>query len=205
MPLKELGAARCRTLDPLARDAGAVNTVILERGGWRGSNTDGPAASALIRSRLEPQGARTAIVGAGGTARAVAVALRAAGAEVTLFNRTEARAREAAERLGVGALPLSRLSDWDWEILVNATPLGRAGESILSPHRLRGRLVLDAVYRVPPTPLAAEAARRGVDVIDGLALLAAQAALQFQAMTGREMETGAMAAVGMQWLSGRSA
>lgn len=205
MPLKESAAARCRSLEPPAREAGAVNTVLLEAEGWRGFNTDGPAVAALIRRHGDPLGARTAIVGAGGTARAAAVALKAEGAEVTLFNRTLSRARAAAERLGVDAQPLERLDGADWEILVNATPLGAGDEGLLAADRLRGRLVLDAVYRLPPTPLVAEARKRGLQVEDGLALLAEQAERQFRIMTGRSVEGGLMAAVGMQWLLARGA
>lgn len=205
MPLKERLAERCRLLEPPAGESGAVNTVLLGRDGWRGFNTDGPAATELIRQRLDPRGTRAAIVGAGGTARAIAVTLRAAGAEVTLFGRTDSRTRAAASSLGVASRPLERLGRADWEILVNATPLGGEGERLLEPDRLSGRLVLDAVYRVPPTPLAAEAQRRGLEVIDGMALLAGQAELQFERMTGHRVEAGLMAAAGMQWLSGRSA
>jgi 3-dehydroquinate dehydratase/shikimate dehydrogenase len=205
MPLKERMAERCRRLEPPAAEAGAVNTVLPGPDGWRGFNTDGPAAAELIRQRLDPRGARAAIVGAGGTARAIAVALRNAGAEVTLFGRTGSKAREAAASLGVASRPLGRLGRAEWEILVNATPLGGEGERVLEPSRLRGRLVLDAVYRVPPTPLAAAASRRGLEVIDGMALLAGQAELQFRRMTGWRVEAGLMAAAGMQWLSGRSA
>jgi 3-dehydroquinate dehydratase/shikimate dehydrogenase len=205
MPFKEQVAATVDPADRLAASAGAVNTVLFERERWRGYNTDGPAALERIRRRLDPNGLRVAILGAGGTARAVAVALSRAGARVTLYNRNEERAAAAARRLEVESAPQGELDRRGWDVLVNATPQGSGGESFLDPGRLTGRLVLDAVYRRGSTPLVRQARRKGLDAIDGLELLAAQAAMQFERMTGHAVPFEPIHAAGMQWLEGRSA
>jgi 3-dehydroquinate dehydratase/shikimate dehydrogenase len=203
MPFKEDAASRCAERDELSRTCGAVNTVVVESGGWRGYNTDGPGALARIRMRLDPAGRRAAVLGAGGTARAMAAALVGAGAGVTFFNRTADRARRAAVLTGADWAPLEDLAGFPWDLLLHATPRGRDGERFFDPGWLRGELVLDAVYGPRPTALVDDARHRGLDVIDGLELLAAQAGPQFRLMTGREAEFELMRAAGMQWISGR--
>jgi len=205
MPLKEQAARRCEAGDAVAAAAGAVNTVVVESGGMRGFNTDGPAAVDRIRRHLDPAGRAIAVVGAGGTARAIGVALRLAGARVTLFNRGRERARRAARETGLPARRLDELGRHRWEVLVNATPLGREDERVLPPGALAGRLVLDAVYRREPTPLVREAASAGLGVIDGFELLCAQAERQFERFTGRRVGHDVLRAAGMQWLSGAAA
>lgn len=201
MPFKEHAAARCRRLDELARACGAVNTVLLEPDGWRGHNTDGPAVLACVRRFLEPTGRRVAVLGAGGMARAAAFALHHAGSKVTLFNRTHERAVQAARALAVEARPLAELEDEPWDLLIQATPLGSRGELAVPSAWLTGALVLDAAYGPAPTPLVLEAERRGKHVIDGLELLAAQAALQIELIMGFQPEGAALEAAARRWLS----
>ena len=203
IPFKEVAAAACRLDDEVAAAAESVNTVLLRDGGWRGYNTDGPAVVDLVRRRLDPRGAEVAIVGAGGTARAAAVALAAAGSRVTLFNRTPDRARAVARRLGVHAADLRRLPGHAWQVLVQATPLGAAGERLLERDELCGRMVLDAVYG-GETPLVRDARRKGLAVADGLELLVAQAVPQFERMTGARAREATMRQAGQRWLSGRA-
>ncbi len=128
-----------------------------------------------------------------------------AGAEVTLFNRSEARAVEAAAAVGARAAALDRLPACAWDLLIHATPQGIDGERFFDPQRLVGRLVLDALYRREPTALVRDARARGLDVIDGLELLAAQAVQQFRLMTGREVEHALLHAAATRWLAGRAA
>jgi 3-dehydroquinate dehydratase/shikimate dehydrogenase len=204
MPFKESACVRCRRLDDTARSSGAVNTVVLERDGWSGFNTDGPAILSSVRVHVRVDGAEVAIVGAGGTARAAAAVLSAAGARVTLFNRTAERAGRAARSLGVASRGLSELGDASWNVLVQATPLGRTGERVVGADALRGTLVLDAVYGAP-TPLVRDARARGLDVIDGFELLVAQAVLQFHRMTGVRPREKTLGRAGRAWLESRTA
>ncbi|MCP3978794.1 MAG: type I 3-dehydroquinate dehydratase [bacterium] len=206
IPHKEPVAAACARLDPLARAAGAVNTVrVLEDGSWEGHNTDGPGALDRMRPHLDPLGKAVAVVGAGGTGRAVAAVLKQAGALVTLFNRTERRARTVAEALGVDSAPLDALGRARFDALVNTAPRAMGEGPILDRARLAGRLVLDFVYAPGGTGLAREALAAGCVVVDGTELLAAQAVRQYALMTGRQAAFDEMRGVGEAWLARRVA
>jgi shikimate dehydrogenase len=200
IPLKERVAERCVKADAFAA-CGAVNTVCVGEAGWEGFNTDAPAALALIREHLDPATSTAAIVGAGGTARAIASALKDAGAAVTLYARNAARGEAAARQIGVASAPLSELPGARWDLLVQATPAGRQGEEVLLRRHLDGRLVLDAAYGAEPTPLVVAARARGLGVVDGFDLLAAQAALQFERLTGQPAPKDAMASAFQSWRS----
>jgi len=203
MPFKEQVAARCRSRDALSEASGAVNTVVLRDDAWHGHNTDGPAALRLVRERIDPTDKRVVVLGAGGTARALAVVFREAGARVTLVHRDPARGAAVASALGVGHAGDADPAKSEWQILANATPLGTRGEVILPDERLRGDLVLDAVYGAKETPLVAAARRRGLAVVDGYQLLVAQAVLQFEHMLGRRPDRDAMERAGRRWLDAR--
>jgi len=204
LPFKEAAARRSVPGDVVASASGSVNTVVIDEAGrWTGFNTDGPAAVALLGQHLDLCGARVAIIGAGGTACGIGAALKEAGAEVTLFNRTPERGRAAAERLGVRGAALDALPSSRWDALVQATPLGREGEEVLPGRCLAGRAVLDVVYGSRPTPLVREARRRGLEAVDGFELLAAQAVLQYRRMTGADASRKTMARAGRRWLQAR--
>jgi shikimate dehydrogenase len=203
MPFKEQAATRCGPQDAVSSATGAVNTVIVDDAVWKGFNTDGAGVLARLRTRISPEGKRAAIIGAGGTARSVAFELTRAGCEVTLFNRTVERAREGARRAGAAAGSLDDLAGFDWDILVNATPQGGEGERFLGVDQLRGKLVVDAVYASRPTALTRDARDRGLEVIDGLEMLAAQGVLQFRHMTGVDVEHDVFHAAATQRISRR--
>lgn len=204
IPLKELMATRCVRLDPFAA-CGSANTVVAGGKGWEGFNTDAPAALTLIRKHVDPKGIAAAVVGAGGTARAIAAALKEAGAFVTLFNRSAPRGDETARAIGVAAAPLAALPRARWDLLVQATPAGRNGEEVLLRRHLDGRMVLDAAYGAEPTPLVRAARARGLAVADGFDLLAEQSVLQFARLTGRPAPTDVMAAALAPWRHSSSA
>jgi 3-dehydroquinate dehydratase/shikimate dehydrogenase len=197
VPLKEQVAARCASLDPYGA-CGAVNTVVTA-GGWAGFNTDAPAALRLIGRHVALAGASVAVVGAGGTARAIAAACVREGAVVTLFNRTPSRGEAAARATGAAAAPLAALPGAAWDVLIQATPLGREGEGVLPDRALAGAMVLDAAYGMATTPLVAQARRRGLAVADGFDLLAAQAALQFERLTGHAVDASVFDAAIEPW------
>jgi len=203
MPFKEQAATRCGPQDAVSSATGAVNTVIVDDAVWNGFNTDGAGVLARLRTRISPKGKRAAIIGAGGTARSVAFELTRAGCEVTLFNRTVERAREGARRAGALVGSLDELASFDWDILVNATPQGGEGERFLGVDQLRGKLVVDAVYASRPTALTRDARARGLEVIDGLEMLAAQGVLQFRHMTGIDVEHDVFHAAATQRISER--
>jgi 3-dehydroquinate dehydratase/shikimate dehydrogenase len=203
IPLKEPFALRSRPGDEIARRAVAVNTVLVGSPELDGFNTDGPAARDRIASHLDPRGARVAVAGAGGTGRAVAAALSAAGSDVTLYGRDRARVEPWARKLGVAAGDLATLDRATWDVLVQATPLGRGGERVVAADALRGRVVLDAVYGPETTPLIREARARGLATIDGFELLAAQALPQIERLTGHGVARGTLDAALAAWRDSR--
>jgi shikimate dehydrogenase len=185
---------------PEVERTGSANTLSLGPGGEvSAETTDGPGFVEALRSEAgwSPAGRVVLLLGAGGTARAVASALVAAGAEAVLVtNRTAARAREVADALGGPVAALGAPSSADLaaaDLVVNCTTVGMDGVSSPLPRsaleRLHpGTLVADAVYTpAERTPLLALARGRGLPTLGGLPMLAWQAALAWRVWFG---ETG---------------
>jgi shikimate dehydrogenase len=183
MPCKQAIAGHLDTIDPVARRIGAVNTVINHSAGLlMGTNTDFQGAHFALEDSA-PAGKQIVLLGAGGAARAVLEELRQAGAShVTILARSDDRARDLLDRFGLkgatGPIGGSPAAD----LLINATPLGMAGQpplevdlSALHPDAT----VFDLVYHPLDTPLLAEARRRGLRTVDGLTMLIWQASMAF--------------------------
>jgi 3-dehydroquinate dehydratase / shikimate dehydrogenase len=189
-PFKVDLCSRIPAADDAARATGAVNTLKLTGHGWEGANTDVPGFLApLAAARIEVRRRRAAILGAGGAARAVAVALRQAGARVTVHARRADPAGDVA-RLAGGAVGPPHPPAGSWDVLVNATPVGTAPDVDATPLHaaaLDGELVYDLVYNPLRTRLLADAAAAGCRVIGGLEMLVEQARLQFAWWTGRRL------------------
>ncbi|MEE8246953.1 MAG: shikimate dehydrogenase [Alphaproteobacteria bacterium] len=200
LPHKESALAAVGEVEALAQRVGAVNTIVVtEERGLVGRNTD--VYGFLENLKAGAPGWRAdqgpaVVIGAGGAARAVAVALAEAGApEVRIANRTAARAQELAAALGAAALPVpwqERAGALDGAALVvNATVLGMTGAPPLDLDLgllPREALVTDIVYSPLETPLLAAAAARGNAVVDGLGMLLHQARPGFAAWFGVEPE-----------------
>jgi 3-dehydroquinate dehydratase/shikimate dehydrogenase len=184
------------SVDEAARRMASVNTVVRNGGGWTGASTDGAGVVKPLRERTEIPGRRVVVLGAGGAARAAATALVTEGARVTLLARDAAKAAEAAARSGCEAGPLSSLPGLEWEVLVHATPVGQSpdeGETLVPPALLRpGRIVFEMVYAPRETRLLREARAAGCVAVEGLEMLAAQGALQFEMWTGQVAPREAM-------------
>jgi shikimate dehydrogenase len=128
------------------------------------------------------------VLGAGGSARAAAYALRQAGAAVAVWNRAPDRARRLAAELGAAAVdgPVAA------ECLVNCTSVGLHDPSstfkdlpLTSDHLGQYACVVDLVYRAGGTELLHQAERRGCRCVDGLEVLVCQGARSFEIWTGR--------------------
>ncbi len=212
MPHKADVAAMVDECSDVARRLGAVNCVLHRNGTLFGTNTDGEGfVSSLARGAgLAPEGRRCVVIGAGGAARAVVLALAAAGAaQVAVVNRTPERAYEAAalaDPVGT-AVPLTDGAIAEAvtaaDLVVNATPVGMAGVGaasvttaggwLVSPDLLGpGQVAADLVYAPRPTPWLREAADRGATVLDGLGMLVHQAAAQLVLWTGVDPPVEAM-------------
>jgi shikimate dehydrogenase len=127
-------------------------------------------------------------VGAGGAARAAAVALARAGAGVTVLARRLEQAAEVARAAGCDSAGLEALPGLAWDVLVNATPVGSGalpGQTPVPAGSIRPRtVVFDMVYEPRETPLLAAARAAGCVTIDGVEMLVAQAVGQFEAWAG---------------------
>jgi 3-dehydroquinate dehydratase/shikimate dehydrogenase len=204
-PFKEAALAVSGAESPLAARIGAANTLVPRDGVWEAESTDPAGIVRPLEGRgLALRGARAVVVGAGGGGRSAAVGLGVAGATVTLANRGTDRGRLAAASLGVAFQPLGEVDASCFDVLVNATALGRgdADELPFSLAGLRsGAAVVDLVYpAVPPgeappadhlaTRLLRQAAALGAVTIGGREVLLEQAREQFALMNGVELPIG---------------
>ena len=176
------------TVAPAALRAGSANLVYRRGGQWVADTTDPAGVLETLAGRgIAVAGRRAAVVGCGGSGRAVAAALARAGANVVLSNRSRIRGEWAARRLGLPLVDLASFSAVDFNLIVNATPVGRTSEELpFACDRLSaGTVIVDLVYAPRPTPLAVAAEARGACVIAGHEVLLVQATRQFEKMTGR--------------------
>jgi shikimate dehydrogenase len=189
LPHKEAVLHLVDRLDPLAAAIGAVNTILIDRDGTTGCNTDGIGFLAHLEASVPDwQGrvSKVVLIGAGGAARALAATFIASGtAELCLVNRTLERAESLLRHLdpqGVRA----EARPWaerhaaleDADLLVNTSSLGMAGQPPLELDLAAlptSAIVADIVYAPLVTPLLAAAAARGHATVDGLGMLLHQA------------------------------
>ena len=195
---------RADEMDELSRNAGAVNTYRREGVRWIGRNTDVSGFLQPLAGKLELRGARAVVLGTGGSARAVAVALHSAGSRVTVYGRNRGRAKDVAALAGgtAAAFPVAHGS---WDLLVNTTPVGMYPDVEETPFegRFDGRLVYDLVYNPLKTRLLREAGEAGCQTIGGLDMLVAQAEDQSEWWTGRRPPAGLMKRAALDALAGQ--
>jgi 3-dehydroquinate dehydratase/shikimate dehydrogenase len=197
-PFKEPALAVASVSSPRAQAIGGANTLFCPRGAWEAESTDPEGVVAPLRWRgvFPPRAA--AVVGCGGAGRAAALGLREAGFEVTLVNRGADRGRAAAEALHLEWQPLEVFDAARFDVVVQATTLGRsAGDPLpFDPQALRSDAVLvELVYGAGATPLGEAARARGVVVIGGREVLLGQAIDQFRLLTGAELPLAGAAEV----------
>lgn len=199
MPHKEAALQVVDQVDPAAKRIGAVNTIVVaEDGSLAGSNTDAFGFIQALHDGapdLDLNTGAAVMLGAGGAAKAIAVALLDAGVpELIILNRTEARAHELA-----GSLDDDKITVLNWgqrssclgvaNFLVNSTTQGMQGQPPLDlalDDLASGAVVMDAVYTPLLTPLLAGAKARGNHIVDGLGMLLHQARPGFAAWFGHE-------------------
>lgn len=184
MPLKEEVIAHLDDLSPDARFLRAVNCIAVSPSGLVGHNTDGEGCCDALteQGHATLHGAVAVVLGAGGTARSVALSLVRRGADVVVVNRTTKRATELVadvESLGArGTIRVGDATDLDRAtVLVNATSVGMNSSEmpIDASHLHPGLVVLDAVYSPMETALLSAARNAGATVVDGLWMLIQQA------------------------------
>jgi len=187
-------------LEPLAAKIGSVNTLVLEKDGLvSGYNTDYAGALDAIThtlgiERKDLGGLPTAIVGAGGVARALAAGLTDVGCKVTIYNRTVEKAQSLAAQFECEYAGLDDLIKIDAKLVINATRIGMYPEVEASPLPekclKRDMAVFDTVYNPAKTLLLQQAEGIGAKIIDGMSMFVNQAATQFELFTGAEAPRG---------------
>ena len=218
IPHKLAALAVADSASDAASAIGAANTLTFAAdGAIAAENTDAPGLLAALE--VSPRGLSVLVLGAGGSARAAAWALREAGAgEISVWNRSPERALALAGDLGIRAVHDPGPAD----LLINCTSVGlqapagatgaadalsshaeqrkRVGEALAELGLTFERMgdypyVADMVYRaLGPTPLLAAAAEHGARTLDGLEILLAQGAMSFELWTGRGAPLEAMRA-----------
>lgn len=193
-------------VDPAADVIGAVNTVKVEDGRLIGFNTDALGfIEPLAKMFPNLHGAKAAVLGAGGAARACVQALTSAGCRVSVFARDVAKAGTLSEDFGVTVERMDAHSYGAFDIVVNTTPLGTKGphrnETPATQTQLTGvRVAYDLVYNPQETKFIAEAKAARCETLGGFEMLLAQAALQHKIWTGLDAPVDAMRAAALKHL-----
>ncbi len=200
VPHKEAVLPLLDVVDEDARRIGSVNTVHNVGGVLHGSSTDGPGFLRSLEGVGEQtRGRRALVLGAGGSARAIAFALAGRGGRVQIANRTRERAEALAARVNEFYPGAASATGWgveagEYDLLVNTTSLGMDPRPETMPALPPGGLspdvcVVDLVYAPPQTRLLGVARAAGCrTVVNGLPMLAAQGALSLARWAGLAWE-----------------
>jgi len=207
MPHKHSIMKHLDAIDPVAEKIGAVNTVKIDGDKLTGYNTDAHGFITPLKKHFgDLNGARVAVCGAGGSARACVFALKQEGANVAVLVRDIAKAKSFSDEFQVPVVPISdfrsEISDpkpknqkpktnlSDFDIVIDTTPLGMVGAndnvSLFTANEMIGvKFVYDLVTKARDTPIVSEAKKAGIPAIDGVEMLVAQGAKQFEIWTGQ--------------------
>lgn len=192
IPHKQTAFSLCDEVDPFAKKMGACNTLVNTKGVIKGYNTDGPGfVRALDYKGVKAEGKSVAILGAGGAAAGVAMALADAGArKISIVNRTHEKAEILAKKINryhhEVAVACSEYTDVD--ILVNTTSVGMNSDK-MPVSSLAGlnenAVVCDIVYCPRETALLKAASDAGFKTVGGIGMLINQAVIAFELFTGK--------------------
>ncbi len=174
IPLKEIVSAEIDEIRPIAQAIGAINTVAFRNGKTIATNTDAPGALNALEKHILVKGKKVAILGAGGSSRAICYEAMKRGAEVAIFNRTPERAHQLAKEFGCLSFGLDELSSYPYDILVNTIP---PTSPDLPPIRPK-TVVMDVVMAPKETPILKEAKRLRCECVFGEEMFIEQALLQ---------------------------
>jgi shikimate dehydrogenase len=223
LPHKQAVIPLLDEVDEWATAAGAVNTIVNHDGRLTGHNTDGPGflRALLVETGYDPKGTRALILGAGGAARGILLALARGGVDsLVIANRTMERA-ETLAKLAVEngvkseAIPIAGnvliKSAASADLIVNCTSVGMShgpdeqGTPLTAAQIPASAIVNDVVYTPLETPLLREAAAAGATALGGLHMLVYQGVLSFQMWTGQDAPADVMLAAATKEMTSRSA
>lgn len=209
MPHKTECAQLIDDLSEEARLLWAVNTIVVDADGVSGHNTDAHGFERFLKedAGFDPGGRSALLFGAGGAARACALALARAGlARLVVAVREPSRANDLRACLdGFGtALSVTAVDDAagaEADLIVNATPLGLDGESLPLPKLGPNVVAVDLLYAPSTTPLQVAVREAGGSAFGGLGLLLQQAAISFELWTGQAAPLAVMSAAALAELT----
>ena len=223
LPHKQAVIPLLDEVDEWATAAGAVNTIVNHDGRLTGHNTDGPGflRALLVETGYDPKGTRALILGAGGAARGILLALVRGGVDsLVIANRTMERA-ETLAKLAVEngvkseAIPIAGnvliKAAASADLIVNCTSVGMShgpdeqGTPLTAAQIPASAIVNDVVYTPLETPLLREAAAAGATALGGLHMLVYQGVLSFQMWTGQEAPADVMLAAATKEMTSRGA
>ena len=210
-------------VDEWATSAGAVNTIVNQGGHLSGHNTDGPGflQALLNETGYDPKGTSALILGAGGAARGILLALVRGGVEsIVIANRTLERAGElsrlsydngvASEAISISGDALNEAAS-SADLIVNCTSLGMShgpaalGSPMSAAQIPATAIVNDLVYTPMLTPMLKEAAKAGATALGGLHMLIYQGVLSFKMWTGQDPPVDVMLDVATKEMISRGA
>ncbi len=196
------------TIEPLAEQIGAVNTIDIRDGNLTGINTDYAAILDSITAKLgcsreKLANFRVAVIGAGGTGRTAVAALASYGATVVVYNRTKERADELAKEFDgktgkVVSARMEKLCDSCCHVYINTTSVGmhpNMNESPVGDQPMKfsaDTVVFDTIYNPMKTKLLQQAEAAGAKTIGGVEMFVRQAAGQFKLWTGKDASHATM-------------
>jgi shikimate dehydrogenase len=186
MPFKEAVMPLLDELDAAAREVGAVNTIVNDGGKLKGFNTDLIAVRELLAASGLKRGTRAGLLGSGGMAKAIALALHEQGLKVDLISRNEKTGRALAQQYGF---------EWrdtlagTYEALINATPIGMSPDPsdripFTREQTEHAKWIMDSVVTPPETSWVKLGKQLGKRVVSGLDITVIQAREQFRLYTG---------------------
>ena len=201
LPHKETIIPFLDTLTPQAARAGAVNTVKIHEGQRMGHNTDGDGLVRSLQGDLnEFKGKKAVLLGAGGAAKGIALALAAQGLQIHILNRTPEKATVLVDLIKKwgGTATSGEFAPGDWkeevDLLVQTTSVGLHGEPF--PFSLEGiserALVVDIIFNPRETAFLREGKKLGCRTLNGLGMLLHQGALAWEFWLGGQAPIEAM-------------
>jgi 3-dehydroquinate dehydratase/shikimate dehydrogenase len=195
MPYKQAVLEYLDNTDAHTSKIGACNTIVRGQDGkLYGFNTDIAGVVRPLEQRITIENAKVLVLGAGGAARAAVFGLKERGAEVTILNRTSAKAQKLARQAKARTIKRADLKKSLFDVIVNATPVGMGStrECPLKDEEIQAKVVFDMVYDPVETRLLQVARAKGIAVIPGVEMFVHQAARQFEIWTGKPAPAGDM-------------
>ncbi len=200
LPLKTSIIPHLDKIHSIAKEIGAVNTIVNENGKLKGYNTDVNGAIKSLKEVINLTKKKAVIIGAGGAARAIAFGLKRERMELLIQNRTLEKAKALALDVKCNFSEINPELRKGFDIIINTTPIGmypKIDRSILTEIP-KGCIVFDIVYNPIETKLLKLAKKRGCKTINGIGMFLYQAAEQFKIFTGKEAPLNTMRKVLME-------